>query len=188
MFHLVIHTKHVTTQDLYPNVGPISIIQRSDYYRYLKSLEYLHPGPWSPVWSRARTFITFSVDTGDVPSSRSGAAGTFGCDASFLLPDLPQVAGRMVAGDGLEQVRAASLQGGVGLPQHVSPPLSETWQWQGQTYSDELLLLFFFLFDIAVRRLEDKRDKREEKKPHSNELLLCPQKSTFKNKIRKWLN
>lgn len=92
----------------------------------LKSLKYDHPKQLSPTRSHARTFITFSVDTGDVPSSHSGATGTFGWDALFLLLDLPQVAGRLVAGDGLEQVRAGSLQGGVRFPQHVSPPQSET--------------------------------------------------------------
>lgn len=74
--------------------------------------------------------ITFSADTGHIPNSGSGTTGPFGGNASFILLDLPQVAGGILTGDRLDQMRAG-LQGTAGLPHHISPPLSETWQWEG---------------------------------------------------------
>lgn len=142
----------------------------------LKILEYLQPEPSSPTWSHTRTFITFSVDTGDVPGSRSGTTGTFGWDARSLLLDLPQVAGGMVAGDGLEQVRAGSLQGGVRLPQHVSPALSETWQWQGAD-------IFRWASSFFHHRTTARGQKREKEKRWS-----MSQKSTLEYKKWTFLN
>ncbi len=69
---------------------------------------------------------TFSADTGHVLDCGSRTTGAFSGNASFLLLDLPQVAGGILTGDGLHQMRAGLLRT-AGLPQHLSPPLSETW-------------------------------------------------------------
>lgn len=68
---------------------------------------------------------TFSADTGHVLDCGSRTTGAFSGNASFLLLDLPQVAGGILTGDGLHQMRAGLLRT-AGLPQHLSPPLSET--------------------------------------------------------------
>lgn len=71
--------------------------------------------------------ITFSIDTSRIPDWSSRTTGAFNGNASFFLLDLPQVAGGILTGDWLHQVRAG-LQRTAGLPQHLSPSLSETWQ------------------------------------------------------------
>lgn len=70
--------------------------------------------------------ITFSVDTGHILDRSSRTAGVFGGNTSSLLLDLPQVAGRIVTRNELRQMRACP-QSATRLPQHFSPPLSETW-------------------------------------------------------------
>ena len=75
--------------------------------------------------------ITFSADTGHVLDRRSRTTGAFSGYASSFLLDLPQVAGGILTGDGLYQM-GAGLQRTAGLPQHLSPPLSETWQRRGR--------------------------------------------------------
>lgn len=69
--------------------------------------------------------ITFSADTGHVLDRHSRTTGAFSGYASSFLLDLPQVADGILTGDGLYQM-GAGLQRTAGLPQHLSPPLSET--------------------------------------------------------------
>lgn len=92
--------------------------------------------------------ITFSADTGHILDCSSRTTGAFGGNASFFMLDLPQVAGGILTGDGLHQMRAG-LQRTAGLPQQLSPPLSETWQGRGggtEALSDKHV-------DIPVRKI-----------------------------------
>jgi len=68
---------------------------------------------------------TFSADTGHILGRRSRTTRVISGNASSCLLDLPQVACRIITGDEIHQMRAG-LRRTAGLPQHLSPPLSET--------------------------------------------------------------
>lgn len=94
--------------------------------------------------------ITFSVYTGHILDRSSRTTGVFGGNTSSPLLDLPQVAGRIVTGNELRQMRACP-QSATRLPQHFSPPLSETWWKQVvrkyrrsyQKSTDNILIIVF---------------------------------------------
>lgn len=71
--------------------------------------------------------ITFSTDTGHILDCSPRTTGALGGYASFFLLDLPLVAGWILTGERLHQMRAG-LQRTAGLPQQPSSPLSEAWQ------------------------------------------------------------
>lgn len=59
--------------------------------------------------------VTFSADTGHIPDCSSRTTWAFGGNASFFMLDLPQVAGGILTGDSLHQMRAC-VQRAAGLP------------------------------------------------------------------------